>query len=52
MAVKDRVCGMTVDEKTAKIKVATHGMIFYFCSEACKKAFEKDPHKYMPEHSH
>ena len=50
--VKDPVCGMMVDDKKTKIKAETHGQTFYFCSEACKQAFVKDPHKYMGEHSH
>jgi len=45
MAV-DPVCGMTVDEKKAKLRSEHDGMAFYFCSAGCKAAFDKDPHKY------
>lgn len=43
---KDPVCGMTVDEKTAKFRSAHDGRVFYFCSEACKESFDKDPHRF------
>jgi YHS domain-containing protein len=44
---QDPVCKMTVDEKKAAAKVEHMGKTYYFCSELCKQAFEKDPHKYM-----
>ena len=37
---------MTVDEKKTKLKSETDGKTFYFCSPACKKAFDSDPRKY------
>jgi YHS domain-containing protein len=43
---KDPVCGMMVDEKSAKWKSAYGGKTYYFCNEGCKRAFEKDPKKY------
>jgi YHS domain-containing protein len=43
---KDPVCGMMVDEKSAKWKSGYGGKIYYFCSEGCKRTFEKDPKKY------
>jgi YHS domain-containing protein len=43
---KDPVCGMMVDEKSAKWKSAYGGKTYYFCSEGCKRTFEKDPKKY------
>jgi Cu+-exporting ATPase len=39
--MKDPICGMYVDEKTAKIKKNVHGTTYYFCSETCLKQFEK-----------
>jgi len=45
--VKDPVCGMNVDEKTAKIKVTYKGKTYYFCSASCKEAFNKSPQKYV-----
>jgi YHS domain-containing protein len=43
---KDPVCGMMVDEKTAKIKSQYRGKIYYFCAQACKITFDKNPGKY------
>ena len=45
--VKDPVCGMMVDEKTAKIKSQHRGKTYYFCAQACKIAFDKSPSKYV-----
>jgi YHS domain-containing protein len=57
MMARDPVCGMDVDEKTAKWKtthmgktfyLTTHmGKTFYFCAPGCQKAFEANPNKYM-----
>jgi Cu(I)/Ag(I) efflux system membrane fusion protein len=48
--VKDLVCGMTVDPKSANtLKVQYKGETYYFCSETCKKSFEADPAKYVPQ---
>jgi YHS domain-containing protein len=46
MAV-DPVCGMEVDEKTAKFKTEYKGTTYYFCAQGCKEMFEKDPEKYL-----
>ncbi len=43
--VKDPVCGMMVDEKTA-VKSTYMGKTYYFCSAGCKKAFDSNPAKY------
>jgi len=43
---KDPVCGMMVDEKTAKFKSEHKGKTYYFCSQMCKTAFDKNPMKY------
>jgi len=43
---KDPICGMMVDENTAKLKSVHEGKTFYFCSPGCKNAFDKDPHKF------
>ena len=45
--IKDPVCGMEVDPKTASNKSIYEGKTYYFCSPGCKKAFEKDPKKYI-----
>ncbi len=43
---KDPVCGMMVDEKTAKFTAAYAGKTWYFCSAGCKATFEKSPARY------
>jgi YHS domain-containing protein len=45
--VKDPVCGMNVDEKTAEFKSEYNGTSYYFCAAGCKKAFDNDPEKYL-----
>lgn len=44
---KDVVCGMEVHEKTAAGKSEYKGQTYYFCSTGCKKAFDKEPEKYV-----
>ena len=44
---KDPICGMTVDEKTAKLKSDYKGTTYYFCAPSCKAAFDKNPSKYI-----
>jgi YHS domain-containing protein len=46
MAV-DPVCKMTVDEKATQWKSEYKGVIYYFCAPGCKKAFDKNPVKYV-----
>jgi Cu+-exporting ATPase len=43
---KDPVCGMDVDESKAQFKSEHMGKTYYFCSEGCKRMFEKEPKKY------
>ncbi len=45
--VKDVVCGMTVDPKTAAAKSEYSGQTYYFCSRGCKAAFDKNPEKFV-----
>lgn len=45
--VIDPICKMTVDEKTAKWKSEFQGKTYYFCAPGCKKAFDKEPQKYL-----
>jgi YHS domain-containing protein len=47
MMAKDLVCGMDVDEKTAKYKMTYKGKAYYFCAPGCKKMFEENPEKYV-----
>jgi YHS domain-containing protein len=44
----DPVCKMQVDEKKAPGGTSEYkGTKYYFCAPGCKKAFEKDPEKYL-----
>lgn len=43
----DPVCKMEVEERTAKFVSEYKGRKYYFCSPGCKKAFDKDPEKYL-----
>ncbi len=45
--MKDVVCGMTVDPKTAAAKSEYQGQTYYFCSKGCKAAFDKNPAKFL-----
>lgn len=42
---KDPICGMEVNEKIAKHKTEYRGKTYYFCSQMCKTAFDKNPAK-------
>jgi len=44
---KDPVCGMEVDEKKAAAKSEYKEKTYYFCAVGCKKAFDKNPEKYL-----
>jgi YHS domain-containing protein len=46
MAV-DPVCKMQVDEKRATAASVFKGTKYYFCSTACKRAFDSAPEKYV-----
>ena len=46
-AVKDPVCGMTVDPHTAKHRHTHDGRPYYFCSGKCREKFMADPAKYL-----
>lgn len=46
MAV-DPVCNMQVDEKKAAARSEYKGKTYYFCAVGCKKAFDKDPEKFL-----
>jgi Cu+-exporting ATPase len=44
--VKDVVCGMSIDPKTAAAKSEYSGKTYYFCAVGCKKIFDANPAKY------
>jgi Cu+-exporting ATPase len=52
----DPVCGMKVDEKSAKNTRAHEGNTYYFCSARCAAKFDADPGSYLkqpaPAHAH
>ena len=39
---KDPVCGMQVNEKSAKFRLIKGGKTYYFCSEHCRNTFAKE----------
>lgn len=43
---KDVICGMEVNEKTAKYKTEYKGKTYYFCNPFCKETFDANPAKY------
>ena len=45
--VKDPVCGMKIDSKSAAAKATYKGKTYHFCSVSEKEQFEKDPAKYV-----
>ncbi len=46
-AERDPVCGMDVDPRKAGARHAAHqGKSYYFCSDGCRRQFERNPEKY------
>ena len=45
--VKDPVCGMMIDEKTAAAKSDYQGQTYYFCAAICKTRFDDNPQKFV-----
>jgi Cu+-exporting ATPase len=43
---------MQVDEAKAAATAQYRGQTFYFCSNACKAAFDKHPEKYVEPAKH
>lgn len=43
---RDPVCGMEVEKETAQATSKREGKTYYFCSEACKQAFDQNPTQY------
>src|SRR5690348_17296164 len=46
-ALKDPVCGMTVDPHTSPHRHVHQGRTDYFCSAGCRAKFAADPQKYL-----
>jgi Cu+-exporting ATPase len=47
VTVKDPVCGMDVDPKTAAGSATYQDKTYYFCSIHCRDAFKAEPEKYV-----
>ncbi|MBI2856643.1 MAG: YHS domain-containing protein [Chloroflexi bacterium] len=48
----DPVCKMEVDTKNPPGGKAEHqGQTYYFCAPGCRRSFEKEPEKFLGEHS-
>ncbi len=48
--VKDPVCGMPVDSKAPTTRTKEYGgNKYFFCSDECKRNFEANPGKYVPD---
>ncbi|HYI23960.1 MAG TPA: YHS domain-containing protein [Thermomicrobiales bacterium] len=45
--VTDPVCGMSLDSSQAVAQSRYEGQAYYFCSEECRKLFEKNPKEYL-----
>jgi YHS domain-containing protein len=48
---KDPVCGMSVNIAGAAHTAEFQGKTYYFCSEGCKNAFNKEPGKFLQKES-
>ena len=46
-AVRDPVCGMSVDPATGKHRVDFRGETHHFCSAGCRTKFAADPARYL-----
>ena len=46
MAVKDPVCGMTIEEADAVDTVDYQDTTYYFCSKDCAEEFRENPEDY------
>ncbi|MEO8073329.1 MAG: heavy metal translocating P-type ATPase [Acidobacteriota bacterium] len=47
--VKDPVCGMVIDEKTARGTSEFQGEMYHFCSENCLETFNQNPAEYAAD---
>jgi Cu+-exporting ATPase len=45
--VIDPVCGMAVVAGQTDILAIVKGQTYHFCAEGCRKAFEKNPQKFL-----
>jgi Cu+-exporting ATPase len=47
MKAVDPVCGMQVQIQNNVLRSAYQGQTYYFCTVACRKAFDVHPEKYV-----
>ncbi len=47
--LRDPVCGMTVDPKTAAASSQFRGQTFYFCSAHCRQKFDASPASFVDQ---
>ena len=45
----DPVCGMEVNDQKSTLQSPYLGNTYYFCSEACKTKFDKNPQEYASQ---
>lgn len=45
--IKDPICGMTVDPRTAAFRVPYRGQTYFFCSQMCRMMFIREPEKHV-----
>lgn len=44
--IRDPVCKMEVNEKTAASTSTYRGQTYYFCSKECKEELDQEPEQY------
>jgi YHS domain-containing protein len=44
---RDPVCGMELEQDEEAAWVVHDGRTYVFCSEACRRVFERDPARYV-----
>lgn len=44
--IKDLVCGMRMRPDEAVHVSEYHGVVYHFCSEACKHTFDQQPERF------
>lgn len=45
--VRDPVCKMHIDEKRTVLISEYQGRPYFFCAPDCKRAFDKDPERFL-----
>jgi YHS domain-containing protein len=44
---RDPVCGTDVDPEGAPARAVHRGVVYFFCTRACRTEFETDPTRYV-----